>query len=250
MHTVKIAIIGDEKAFRRNENYYHAVTACGAEAVALSLYDGLPGLKEADGLIIPGGCDADPELYHETNTASRDIDRALDSFELSAIREAVSAGKPILGICRGLQLINVFFGGSLLQDIPDKERHIWIDENTDNLHAVTLACGSFLSAIYEQDRITVNSAHHQAIHVLGEGLCEAASCDDRVIEAISHKNLPVYGVQWHPERMCLKYVRPEAANGLLIFKWFVQFLSLFPQAMSRADNLMYGNKSELKKKRP
>ncbi len=221
MRKIKVAIIGDRSTFRRNENYYNAVTACGAQTIALPLCGDLSELKDADALLVPGGCDIDPVRYHEANTRCMGIDDALDDFELSAIKEAVSRKLPILGICRGHQLINVFFGGTLTQDVANRDRHVWIDANTDNSHMIKTAEGSFLRTAYGKEQFFVNSAHHQCVKELGDGLISAAESEDGINEALFHCELPFFGVQWHPERTCLRYEKEGIENGLALFRWFL-----------------------------
>ncbi|MCR5790121.1 MAG: gamma-glutamyl-gamma-aminobutyrate hydrolase family protein [Lachnospiraceae bacterium] len=222
MQKIRIAVISGKDSLHGNENYCHAVCACGAETVMLPLFDGLSRLREADGLLLPGGADADPALYGEEDHGSRGIDGRLDSFELAAIREAVTVGKPVLGICRGHQLINIFFGGSLWQDISEKKVHLWLPGDRDSTHPATAAPGSFLSEVYGKDTIAVNSSHHQAIRKTGEGLRAVSLSPDGVIEAVEHESLPVYGVQFHPERMCLKFQRDDTEDGLKLLQWFMR----------------------------
>lgn len=116
----RIGIIGSRDWFKTITNYYEAVEACGALAVPVtSTQDEV----DIDGLIIPGGADVDPALYWEENTACMGVDRALDDLEMELIDYAVKRYVPILGICRGHQILNVYFGGSLIQDIRQADRH-------------------------------------------------------------------------------------------------------------------------------
>ena len=116
----RIGIIGSRDWFKTITNYYEAVEACGALAVPVtSTQDEV----DIDGLIIPGGADVDPALYGEENTACMGVDRALDDLEMELIDYAVKRYVPILGICRGHQILNVYFGGSLIQDIRQADRH-------------------------------------------------------------------------------------------------------------------------------
>ena len=219
----KIAVIGN-RSYAKNENYYSAIENAGGIPIPLELFEtasALSQLKTADGLVIPGGTDLNPSLYNEENTDSLNIDDDLDRFELDMIKEAVSRQIPILGICRGLQILNVFFGGSLIQNISCCDKHKRM-HHIDNCHDVQLKENSFLYKIYGSEEIPVNSAHHQAVKKLGSGLYIAAhSCCERIVEAIEHESLPIYGVQFHPERMCLKNKRKDTVDGLKIFKYFI-----------------------------
>ena len=212
----KIGIVGARDAFKTIGNYYDAVEACNAEAVPVTDPEEVSGL---DGIIIPGGGDVDPELYHEENTACFGINKELDALEMAVIEKAEKEKVPILGICRGHQILNVFFGGSLYQHIEQAERHKHT-ENGDSVHDTEIVAGTFLEAIYKESKIYVNSAHHQGIKVLGKGLVPAQFSDDGVTEAVYHEALPIYGVQWHPERMSLKNRREDTVDGMPLFEWF------------------------------
>lgn len=199
------------------ENYIYAVNKSGADAEAryLSSLD-----TDFDGLILCGGADIHPSYYGEAINGSVDIDDALDTAEIALARAYIGMGKPILGICRGHQLLNVLFGGTLCQHIPNAERHT-PGKNGDAVHDVITEPGSFVSRLYGE-RITVNSHHHQAIKAVGEGLRAAAMSDDgTVIEAIEHRELPIIGVQWHPERICNDKCPAGMNDGRLIFEHFI-----------------------------
>ena len=113
MNRLKIAVIG-KRHEKRNDNYYDVVSALGADSLEIAGKDDLENiLSYADMIIIPGGVDVNPALYGELNTDSRDIDDELDKLELEVLGYAVENHIPVLGICRGLQIINVFFGGTL-----------------------------------------------------------------------------------------------------------------------------------------
>ena len=148
-----------------------------------------------DALLLPGGGDIEPWRYGQPNTASVGLEPARDAAETALIREFALQGKPILGICRGLQMINVYFGGTLLQDIPGHSAANGIDR----LHTVRCA-PSPLRDLYGARHI-VNSAHHQAIDRVGSGLIPMQWSPDGIIEAVCHRSLPIWAVQWHPERL-------------------------------------------------
>ena len=183
----------------RLKNYENALSLIGARCAETP--------READLLLLPGGGDVHPRFYGQQINGSTDIDEARDGRELALVDKFLRAGKPIVGICRGLQLLNVYFGGTLRQHI---EGHSQID-GVDRLHAINTAPG-LLRALYGA-RFTVNSAHHQAFDTMGEGLQVLACAPDGTAEAIAHKALPVFAVQWHPERLCGAFSRPEAVDG-------------------------------------
>ncbi len=177
----------------RFANYRRWVEAAGARAVFGGGEPG-PGLLE-DALLLPGGGDLEPWRYGQENTASRSLEPERDEAELRLLQAFTSAGKPVLGVCRGLQTINVFFGGTLVQDVPG--HGAW--EDGDRLHGVRTAPSPLRSVCGRM--LTVNSAHHQAADRLGSGLQAVQWAEDGVIEALCHRRLPVWAVQWHPERL-------------------------------------------------
>jgi len=196
-------------------NYRNALTHLGVEyAVGLDLEP-----EDFDGLIIPGGGDVDPSFYGQGINGSEDIDIELDNAQLDIIDRFLSAGRPILGICRGEQILNVFFGGSLIQNLPNAYRHKR-DHNGDRAHPTQAEEGSFIADIYGTAPV-VNSAHHQAVDRLGSGLKVVQMSDDNVIEAFYHTTLPVWGVQWHPERMCFEKKRSDTVDGSRVISFFL-----------------------------
>ena len=212
---IKIGIIGDRGSGWK-KNYYAAVEACGVETVALLSKEDMPKLDTLDGIVLPGGADVNPRHYGQENKGSVDIDDELDAFEFALIEKAVSRRLPIFGICRGLQLVNIYFGGTLIQDLDNKELHCWVDQK-DRSHIVHTDKDSFVYGAYHKSDIRVTSAHHQAIDALGEGLVAVAAAEDNIIEAVQHRTLRV---QWHPERMSLAFARPDTEDGLPLFRYF------------------------------
>lgn len=160
-----------------------------------------------DGLILQGGTDVAPETYGATPLhADWAGERVRDVYELSLLRSFVAAGKPVFGICRGAQLINVAFGGTLYQDLDSElasgQRHRDSARYDQHFHDLLLAPDGYLARLYAgQECRRVNSIHHQAVRTLGKDLvAEAHAESDMVVEAIRW-NGPSYvlGVQWHPE---------------------------------------------------
>ena len=158
---------------------------------------------DADALVIVGGEDVTPRYYggatgYEGETAHFAV---ADEGQISLVQRALVLGTPLLGICRGLQIINVALGGTLVQHIDDGI-HKNIDVPIDQIlstHDVTLAADSTLASSLGRVEISVQSAHHQIVDRLGAGLVSAAHASDGLIEALEHESAPITGVQWHPE---------------------------------------------------
>ncbi len=163
--------------------------------------------EHLDGLVLQGGADVSPQSYAETPTRPEwSGDPARDRYELELLHEFIQAGKPVLGICRGCQLLNVAFGGSLYQDIatdvPDAMAHVH-DDYDRHRHQISFPEGSSLAAMLKAPtgHALVNSIHHQAVKDLGRDMSvEARSHPDGMVEAIRYTKAPfVMGLQWHPE---------------------------------------------------
>lgn len=162
--------------------------------------------KHLDGLVLQGGADVSPQSYSQAATRPEwSGDRARDMYELELLHEFIEAGKPVLGICRGCQLINVAFGGTLYQDIatdvPAAIPHVH-DAYDSHYHPIQFPQGSSLAQLFAgQADPLVNSIHHQAVNELGRDLAvEAVSGRDNIVEAIRYRKAPfVMGLQWHPE---------------------------------------------------
>ncbi|MES2854907.1 MAG: type 1 glutamine amidotransferase [Bdellovibrionota bacterium] len=155
--------------------------------------------RELDGLLLQGGVDVCPSAYGEAVTAENVVtDPIRDRYELALIQQFHSMKKPVLGVCRGMQLINVFFGGTLHQDIPS---HYCSTAREGLEHEVRITKNSYLDRLYKSQSGKVNSIHHQSVKKLGNGLViEAVSPEDGVVEAIRYTgDSYVMGVQWHPE---------------------------------------------------
>ncbi|KNH07953.1 Para-aminobenzoate synthase, amidotransferase component [Candidatus Burkholderia brachyanthoides] len=162
--------------------------------------------KHLDGLLLQGGADVSPQSYEEVTTRPEwPGDRVRDMYELELLHEFIESGKPVLGVCRGCQLINVAFGGTLYGDIATDvpTAGIHVNEQYDqHRHSIRFPDGSTLVNMFPNQRdALVNSIHHQAVRTLGRDLnIEAVSAEDGIIEAVRYRKAPfVVGVQWHPE---------------------------------------------------
>lgn len=213
MRKMRILVAGKNN----QTNYVNAVNGVGAEAVPLDLPE--PDTNY-DGLILCGGGDVDPAYYGEEMNGSVNPDRARDEAEFAVLKAFVEAGKPVLGICRGHQLINIFFGGTLHQHLPESELHV-SRKDFVNTHPVTAEADSVLGRLYGTS-FTVNSSHHQNVKVLADSLRPTAYWDGRYIEAFEHTSLPILGVQWHPERLCFEHKRPDTIDGAAFFQYFIR----------------------------
>lgn len=201
-----------ESSFATKMSYLNAISSFGGIPVQL------PDLKEEDagrlaagidGLLLTGGADVAPLLYGEepylkvTRTCRRN-----DLMEMALLREAMARGKPVLGICRGIQVINVCLGGTLYQDIPVQTGSTIChyqdaaarEEMTHTVHVVE---DSRLAQILGAADIEVNSYHHQCVRDLAPGLRAAAYAPDGLVEGIENEDGSVLGVQWHPECLYL-----------------------------------------------
>jgi putative glutamine amidotransferase len=164
----------------------------------------LAATEDADAVVIMGGEDISPSFYGgAADYVGRSTHyRSADEGQIALVRRAVAEGTPLLGICRGEQIINVALGGTLHQHLEEGELHrnagVPITQVLTD-HAVTLAPGSRLADALGAGTVTVRSAHHQAVDRVGDGLVVVATAPDGGIEAIEHVSAPITGVQWHPE---------------------------------------------------
>lgn len=188
-----------------NQLLYRYHNAALAAQMYPTISDKLNNLNNYDALLLPGGEDIEPSLYGQDNFASRGIDRQLDEKSIEAFLHFFHHEKPVLGICKGLQIINVALKGTLIQDIPN---HMCTDNH--NAHIVKMKAKNYFFDKYPSD-FYVNSFHHQAIDVLGKDLFITFTAPDGIIEGIQHKIRPVAAVQWHPERL---------KGGMKIFQTF------------------------------
>lgn len=163
-------------------------------------------VRHLDGILLIGGIDVDPYNYNMPNTHSEGCNLMRDETELVLIKEARKQSKAIMGICRGVQILNTAFGGTLYQHIPEQinnalKHHRAVDE-PEVFHQAYLTGKSYLSDIFGSNEFQVNSSHHQSLNQIGEGLKVVARASDGVVEAVECTTEKcIIGVQWHPERI-------------------------------------------------
>lgn len=186
------------------KKYVAALAAAGACVRWIGPED-LDAALQCDGLLIPGGDDIDPSLYGQTKTQKCGKQNPLrDRLDPALLQMFLPTGKPVLGVCRGMQMLNVFLGGTLHQDIHDQQSlcHQNFPARGKGVHDVSVADNSRLRSIVGSARIRVNSLHHQTVDVPGAGLTVTARSDDGFAEAIELEEHPFcMGLQWHPELM-------------------------------------------------
>lgn len=183
--------------------YMESLARAGAEMRWVELSDPEQAVQDAltcDGLLLPGGGDMDPKFYgQERIPACGEPNLLRDAAEPPLLRAFLAADKPVLGICRGIQVMNAVLGGDLYQDIKPFE-HLPHNDHWAKAHTVTVRRGTLLSRILGQDTVLVNSQHHQAVDRVAPGFTLAALSEDGIVEAIEKPDARFcLGVQWHPE---------------------------------------------------
>lgn len=208
MVIIGITCKSDTKSFYLPRPYVMAVTVAGGTPLVLphvddTCIDELSNLL--DGLLLAGGGDIHPMFYGCTDSGKlKRVDPIRDRFELTLVKRFAQTGKPILGICRGMQVLNVAFGGNLYQDVGElTDVNHWQKAPVhEPIHTITLKRGTLLHKIMGQTTLMVNSFHHQAVKTVADGFIVSALAEDGIIEAIEHPDYGfMLGVQFHPEYM-------------------------------------------------
>lgn len=208
----KILIAGAEP---ETQNYVNVLKYLGAKPI-VSLHP--KSIYSYDGLLLPGGGDICPSFFNQPVIDTQKSDPDLDRLQFHILYQFLHTHKPILGICKGMQLLNVFYGGDLNQHINTENLHRW--HGKDQWHETVAIKNSIPEKLYGP-YFQVNSAHHQSINNLGQDLEIVQLSTDGIPEAIQHIHRPLLGVQWHPERMCLSHKKSDAVSGTAIFRWFL-----------------------------
>ncbi len=194
------------------DDYLKSIAHAGGEPRVLdpATDDAATVLDGVHAVLLTGGPDVDPARYGEQPHATVSaVDRQRDAFEIELVRQVVAKGAPVFGICRGMQVLNVALGGTLVQDLPSQGGGTVEHSKTTPLcaiaHEVWVSPNSVLASLMreklaEADSCAVNSRHHQAVSHVADGFEVTATAPDGVIEAIEHRTLPFcVAVQWHPE---------------------------------------------------
>lgn len=209
-----------------NTEYVQSIVWAGGVPLLLPVIedeaDIVTQIQHVDGLLLTGGCDINPLVYGEEPQEELGfIFPAVDDHQFAAVRAALRLNKPMLGICRGVQLLNVAFGGTLYQHLgksTTKLKHFQKSKMDVPGHTVKIIPGTNLHNIIKKDRFITNSFHHQAVKKLATDFIVNSVALDGTIEGIEREGAPfILGVQWHPERMSAK--SPEMLN---LFKAFVK----------------------------
>lgn len=243
----KAPVIGISGNFRNGdctlaEAYWASVSAVGGVPVIIPPFDGIEGLSvlvdSLDGIVLSGGADIDPKYLGEEPLDGIEVNPKRDLPELELVRLAVRRRVPVLGICRGIQMLAAALGGTLYQDIatqhgPHSLQHSQSGKRHERSHSVTIAEGSLLHSMFGCGELDVNSFHHQAVKSVPEGFRITATAPDGVIEAMeSVKFRSIMGVQWHPECMLMAGDR----SMMPIFEWLTAEARLHAAAKAFHDS--------------
>lgn len=175
-------------------------------------------LEAIDALVLPGGCDLSPELYGGPPDAALDADPVRDELEMALLGGALERSMPVLGICRGMELINVAFGGNLRDGVSHPDA---VAENVSELgevhfHEVEVVAGTLAAEVFGAARVQASCVHHQAPGEVGAGLTASVLADDGSIEAVENRESEILGVIWHPE-----LALDRADTHQLVYDWVV-----------------------------
>ena len=192
-------------------HYAYAIEKAGGLPTVLPYLESTEALDafvdRLDGIFLTGGFDIAPCRYgEEIRPTCGELQPERDSLELALLERAIERGKPILAVCRGLQLVNVFFGGTLYQDIPTEYETALCHRQTESRfspsHDILIKAGTPLAELVGTGRMTGNSFHHQAVKRLGDGLLPMATAEDGLLEGFYAPTYPyLRAYQWHPERL-------------------------------------------------
>jgi putative glutamine amidotransferase len=217
--TTDIKTVVNDESFVIEKTYTMAIANAGGIPIFLPTLSGNRSLlkdivTKIDGLLLPGGRDMDPKFYNEEpHPELRPMSLERTESEMIILEEALERDMPVLGVCGGMQLINVFFGGSLFQDIPTIISNA-LSHERGSVHEIHVEENTLLEKIVKEKNFSIKSYHHQSVKALGRGLKVCAKCPDGVVEGIEITNSFILGLQWHPER-------EETEISTRIYKAFV-----------------------------
>lgn len=222
----------EEKEYLQR-NYSQALYKAGATPIYLPIINDINYIRSCldilDGILIPGSdTDVNPERYGEKNYYSKNITEEKESVEMLILKEAEQKAMPILGICYGMQILNVYRDGSLYQDIEAQVKGA-LQHKEGKEHPIRIKKDSLLFSLLRAEQTRVNSYHHQAVKKVGKGLKVAAESEDNIVEAIEDitDDKFILGVQWHPEKI------PSEPLSSRIFETFVNRCKTYEQGKTR-----------------
>ena len=212
----------EPRQFVLTKDYTHAIALAGGIPFIVSEECPEEIVQICDGLLLTGGPDVAPERYGAApldDSVQPDPER--DQFEMALLHEWMKSGKPVMGICRGSQVLNVYFGGTLLQNLELESG--WSHRDWDVRHLVYTEPGSILYRLFGKEFL-VNTIHHQAVDQMGAGLKVTARSPAGIVEAYEHTSLPVFAVQFHPEKMANRMCDGSTKDFQPIFQYFVDMV--------------------------
>lgn len=227
---IGLTYTGTEEKHANYINWLKAGTDHPVEVITLSAEnDNLHQLEQCDALVLSGGIDIEPELYGKGKNyahAPEHFNKKRDAFETALFNLAQQKNLPVLGVCRGMQLVNCILGGTMQQDLGSSKNKIHRSENlVDKAHGASVVPASLLHEVIKEDRVVVNSAHHQAVKRIGKKLQANCYADDGTVEGLewkTKKNKPfLLCIQWHPERM-YKFQLQDAPVSKMIRERFIE----------------------------
>ena len=228
MDSVKIAMpqMGED-LFRKymKSKYVSSIKRADGEVVWIDIENDEKATENAlrcDGLLLPGGADVNPALYGQVKDEKCGApNEKRDNAEPKMLKAFLDAGRPVLAICRGIQIMNVTLGGTLIQDIKDmqKDKHMSFFTRGSHIHNIKIEKDSILFDVFKSERIPVNSMHHQAIDKVADRLKVTAMSEDGFVEAVEIEDYPFcVGVQWHPEHMSKNNAKQQALFNAFVEK--------------------------------
>ena len=233
---IGISVNYKEQTSRIADAYVQAVQRAGGVPLLIPIMEDSATLelamRQIDGLLLSGGADIDPSYFNEEAIPELgDVDSKRDFYDYTLIELARRYQIPILGICRGMQVLNVCFGGNLYQDIYAQQtaellNHSQEEARDVETHSVTIVANSQLSRIIGSTTVETNSFHHQAVKDIGKGLQSVATTSDGICEGIESTNYPIIGVQWHPENLAVANKKSHVS----LFNWLIGEAKLFQEA--------------------
>jgi putative glutamine amidotransferase len=217
----------DKAYYMTKSAYIHAIVLSGGIPILLPYTSDFEQCKDIvcklDGLMLPGGVDVSPLIYREEPLPQVTMSiQTLDLYEIELIKEARKQQKPILAICRGMQILNVALGGTLYQDIHVQKaaslcHNQSLNIRSEKTHSVSLLPNRTLLQIYGQEKILVNSYHHQAVKDLAPALIASAYSSDQILEACESSDGNIIAVQWHPEALVDTDIQTQK-----LFEYFIK----------------------------